>query len=93
MEEIRMRNYMEDIVQDMLPSVLDRIDMCRCERCKMDIFANVLNKLPPKYVVTRKGQLYTKIASLQHQFDVDIITAITTAAGLVAKYPRHESEK
>jgi competence protein ComFB len=81
---------MEDVVQDMMPNVLKRLDICQCERCCMDILANVLNKLPPKYVVTRKGQLYTKLASLQHQFDVDIITAITTAASIVGANPRHE---
>ena len=92
MSDIRMRNYMEDVVQEMLPAVLKRMDICQCERCLMDITANVLNKLPPKYVVTRRGQLYTKLSSLQYQFDVDIVTAITTAATLIGSNPRHEDD-
>jgi competence protein ComFB len=90
MNDIRMRNYMEDLIQDMMPTVLKQLDICQCERCWMDILANVLNQLPPKYVVTRKGQLYTKLSSLQHQFDVDIIAAITKAASVIGTNPRHD---
>jgi competence protein ComFB len=73
-----------------MPSVLKQLDICKCDRCQLDIFANVLNQLPPKYVVTKKGQLYTKLSSLQHQFDVDIIAAVTKAANLIGGNPRHD---
>ena len=90
MTEVRMKNYMEDCVADMLASVIDELDLCQCERCRLDIMANVLNKLPPKYVVTRKGHLYTKLSAIQAQFDVDIIAAITKAAEIVRARPRHD---
>jgi len=92
MSDVKMKNYMEDCVEDMLPSVLAELNGCRCDRCKMDIMAFVLNKLPPKYVVTRKGHLYTKLSALQTQFDVDIISAITQASNLISTRPRHEEE-
>ena len=92
MSEVKMKNYMEDCVTDMMQGVLSDLIDCHCERCRMDILAHVLNKLPPKYVVTRKGHLYTKLSALQTQFDVDIIAAITQAAAIVAKRPRHEEE-
>ena len=92
MGDIKMKNYMEDCVMDMLPAVLSEVNGCHCERCRMDILAQVLNKLPPKYVVTRKGHLYTKLSTIQQQFDVDIITAITQAAARVSAKPRHEDD-
>jgi competence protein ComFB len=92
MSDVKMRNYMEDCVLDMMPSVLSEIDGCNCERCRMDILAQVLNKLPPKYVVTRKGHLYTKLSTIQAQFDVDIISALTQAAAIVNANPRHSDE-
>ncbi|MDR1665217.1 MAG: late competence development ComFB family protein [Clostridiales bacterium] len=92
MGDIKMKNYMEDCVADIMPSVLAEMNVCRCERCRMDIMAYVLNKLPPKYVVTRKGHLYTKLAAIASQFDVDIITAITQAATIVSSRPRHDEE-
>ena len=90
MADVKIKNYMEDCVSDVMPSVLSQLNVCQCERCRMDILAYVLNKLPPKYVVTKKGHLYTKLAAIQAQFDVDIIAAITKAAAIVGENPRHE---
>jgi len=92
MAEVRIKNYMEDCVSDMLDSVLDEIHSCKCERCRYDITAIALNSLPPKYVVTKRGQLYTKLNALQQQFDVDIIAAITKAAVIVNRNPHHDVE-
>ena len=88
-----IKNYMEDCVDDMLMNMIKNIAFatttCTCEQCKMDIKAIALNALPQKYVVTRKGELYAKISSLQHQFEVDIIAAITRASVIVGRNPRH----
>jgi competence protein ComFB len=90
MSDIRMKNYMEDCVADMMQSVLTDVNCCSCERCRLDIMAYVLNKLPPKYVVTRKGHLYTKLSAIQTQFDVDIVSSIAQAAALISTRPRHD---
>ena len=57
---------------------------------RSDIKAIALNALPQKYVVTRKGELYAKVNTLQNQFEVDIIAAITRASVIVGRNPRHE---
>ena len=92
MAEVRIKNYMEDCVSDMLESVLAEIHSCTCEKCTYDITAIALNSLPSKYVVTRRGQLYARLSTLQQQFDVDIIAAITKAAVIVNRNPRHNAE-
>jgi len=89
MPEVRMKNYMEDCVEDMLPQLMAKLDICQCERCRMDVMAYVLNKLPPKYVVTRKGHLYAKLTTIQTQFEVDIIANVTKAAEIIRANPRH----
>jgi len=85
-----IKNYMEDCVIDQVEEIMKGMEACTCDKCKMDVAAIALNALPPKYVVTRKGQLYTKLSVLQHQFNVDIISAITKAIVLVSERPRHE---
>ena len=85
-----IRNYMEDCIDDMLDGVLGMLHTCTCEKCRCDITAIALNSLPPKYVVTKKGELYTKLKALEQQFDVDIVAAITKAAVIVARNPRHD---
>lgn len=88
-----IKNYMEDCVIDSMAAILKGMNVCSCEKCQMDVAAIALNTLPPKYVVTKKGQLFTKLSVLQQQFDVDIISAITKAAVIVSKKPRHDDEE
>lgn len=86
----QIKNYMEEIVFNQMKDVLTDINMCKCEKCLLDVAAIALNDLPPKYVVTEKGELYTKINALGQQFEVNVVTAITKAAILVKRRPRHE---
>ncbi len=85
-----MKNYMEEIVWSSLDEILKDINMCRCDRCKLDIAAKALNDLPPQYIVTPKGEIYSKINNLIAQFEVDVISAITKAAIIVKRNPNHE---
>ncbi len=85
-----IKNYMEDCVKDMVLPILKRMNCCTCDKCVFDTMAIALNSLPPKYVVTKKGQFYTKLSGLQQQFDVDVISAITKASAIVSKAPRHD---
>jgi competence protein ComFB len=80
---------MEEVVWSALDDILKEINMCRCDRCRIDIVAKALNDLPPKYVVTQKGEIYSKIDNLKTQFEVDVIAAITKAAILVKRNPNH----
>lgn len=89
MDELSFRNYMEELVLRMLPTVMNSMDICKCEQCKMDIVAYALNNLPPKYVVSDKGGIFTRLETMQSQFDADIITAITRGASLVSENIRH----
>ena len=85
-----MKNYMEDIVDDLILPVLKSMNSCVCERCVWDIKAITLNALPAKYIVTKSGSFYAKLEALQNQFEVNIIAEITKASTIVNKYPRHE---
>ena len=90
-ESNEIKNYMEDSVLAAMKQILPGLKMCLCERCWCDIAALALNELPPKYIVTRKGQLYTKLNIFEQQFSVDITTAIIKSAEFVAQRPRHDN--
>jgi len=51
-----------------------------------------LNDLPPQYIVTKRGEIYSKINNLKAQFEVDVISAITKAAILVKRNPNHNTK-
>lgn len=85
----QLKNLMEELVINSLEDVLKDINTCKCETCVTDITAIALNSLPPKYIVTQVGELYSKSDLLRQQFEVDIISAITKAAVIVKRNPRH----
>lgn len=89
-KEMRPKNYMEDVVFHHLDDILKDADCCRCQRCRMDMAAYALNQLPSKYVVTRKGEVYSKLLELQQQFETDVIIALVKAIEVVKKNPRHD---
>ncbi len=85
-----LKNIMEDFVLSMIGEILADTNVCTCELCKLDICAIALNSLPSLYIVTEKGQLFSKTNILIRQFEVDIVAAITNAAAIVKLKPRHE---
>jgi len=89
-EIIRPKNYMEDVVFHHLDSIIAMADCCKCSVCRADIMAYALNHLPSKYVVTPNGEVYSKLAELQQQFQADVVMAIIKAIEVVKKNPRHE---
>jgi len=86
----RLHNYMEDMAQETYEDLLAQGEkFCGCDKCRMDVLAMVLNKLPPKYIVTQKGAAYTKLQSLNMQFKTDVLKEMVKAFAVVAKHPRH----
>ena len=85
-------NYMEYFVQEAMDQVLPGMNICMCDNCLADIAALTLNELPPKYVVTRKGHLYTKLKIFEQQFGVDITTEVMKSAKHISENPRHDTE-
>jgi competence protein ComFB len=86
-----VRNVMEIIVWERIDRVLDGVpNICRCEKCRDDIAAFALNHLKPKYATTHKGEVISKAMSLEPQYYLDVITALTQGAEQVGRNPRHD---
>ncbi|QSQ09395.1 hypothetical protein H0A61_01758 [Koleobacter methoxysyntrophicus] len=87
---MELKNYMEDLVLMKIDEVLKDQKVCRCERCRMDIAAIALNNLPPKYYVTRRGEVYSRATSFNVQFEADVVAAILKAVKQVSGRPHHD---
>lgn len=84
-------NYIEHLVEEQLGEYLNkREDLCKCEKCQLDMKAYTLNKLKPQYIVTDKGYVYQKIEEMRLQYNIDILKTIVEAANVVKKNPRHK---
>ena len=86
-----IRNCTEDVAEQLLDIVFEEYpEACQCEKCRRDIVALALNKLPPHYVSTDKGTVIVKTALWQSQLKIDVLAALTNAVEIVSKDVRHE---
>lgn len=91
---MELYNYMEDIVSDALEALLADKDkenesICKCQKCKLDMVAWALNRLSPKYVVSSKGRVYTKLQQVEIQSKADVTRELTKARQHISKNPQH----
>ncbi len=60
-----LHNVMEDCVEQKLNSVLPQMEQyCRCNKCRRDMEAYALNRLPAKYVSTFRGNVRVYFCAL-----------------------------
>lgn len=85
---IRVINVMEEIVSRVISEYNhQRPGFYHCEQCLADIKAIILNRLKPQYVVSEKGELYSKAGTLARQYMSDIYKELSIAIQLVERDP------
>lgn len=89
-----IKNIMEDIVGECLTEILKdtNIKVCKCQKCISDIMALTLNHVKPKYVSTKKGEIYTRVELQNSQLKVDLMDTIIKSILIVARNPRHNQK-
>lgn len=85
-QKTELVNLMENLVLDKYDSVMARFNCCKCDRCKKDIIALALNKLPPKYAVLKEGEL---VPDVDKQLSSQVLTAMIQSVLQVRANPRH----
>lgn len=90
----RLRNYSEEAVDNLLDNILSKYNnICKCEKCKLDIKAYALNSLKPKYIVSEQGEIYTRaINEIDKQEVINITEYIMKGIDIVSKNPKHWSK-
>lgn len=85
-----LKNHTEIVVQQMLKDYL-RINQlsCYCERCKADIMALALNRLPARYYVSLRGEIMTQWESQALPDQARVMSEVVRAAQQVNGTPSH----
>ena len=91
--KLLVANIMEEIVEAKLDIFLAQVDMCKCDMCRADVLALALNRLPPKYVVSTSGDVYSRLQTTTTQMMAEITVALTSAVEMVSRRPRHPPEE
>lgn len=85
---------MEGLVNLMEQTVLDKIDQlwverdcCKCEKCRMDVAAYALNRLPAQYVRSLKGNVFYRFEANQIQRDIEVTVEVSKGMEIVGNAP------
>lgn len=85
-------NVMELMVDSNLLEVMQQEGCCTCERCVMDARALILNKIPPKYVVTDAGQAFEECRQTAVQNRVSLYQCMLESVHKVKESPHHDDK-
>ena len=86
---MKLLNLMEQVVGQAIDDIKNYYDFCDCPVCRNDITAMSLNKLPPRYVVTERGESYSRAEMLAMQESLDVVSVVMAAIKKVEQNPRH----
>lgn len=86
LETIATINVMENLVLKNVDAVIQRFNVCSCDRCRCDICAYALNALPPRYIVVQPSKIERAENEIPNKLVID---ALIKAAIQVRSTPRH----
>ena len=76
---MNVHNLMEDVTSRLVNSLYEQVKndnsawlTCDCQNCRLDTINYVLNRIPPKYVVSGRGVTHSADAMHDHQIMADI---------------------
>lgn len=99
---MNVHNLMEDVVIKSVNTLYDRVKgenvawlTCDCENCRLDTVSYVLNRIPPKYVVSGRGVTHNAeyLASSQLLADVDSLALEGMRTVSSTKRPFHSENR
>ena len=82
-----MVNITEEIVLRRVDKVIESMNFCKCDSCKMDIIAIALNQLSPQYVVCDPSTIEERVEN--SPLNQQVASVLLKAALAVRKEPRH----
>lgn len=87
-------NLVKLIAEELLPSVMKKVDVPDTEENREDILALTLNAIPTKYVTSDEGKQYAQLINVYRvQYELDIVTTLTKSAIKVKETPRDQVER
>ncbi|HOB28496.1 MAG: late competence development ComFB family protein [Dethiobacteria bacterium] len=85
----KLKNIVEQMVFNTIDELAADHQFCNCPQCRLDIAALALNNLPHHYVVTGKGEAYSRTGWLEMQKSLDVVSEVFAAIKVVQDKPRH----
>ena len=99
---MNVHNLMEDIVSQAVNKLYEQVMQakaswltCDCENCRLDTISYVLNRIPPRYVVSGRGVTHSteQLNSSQLKADIEALSMEGMRTVSSTKRPFHSSER
>lgn len=88
-QELILVNVVESLVRGKARELIKTMDMCKCDKCFMDVCAITLNRLKPKYVTTTRGELLSQISTFSSNYQSELMVEVLKALVAVKNSPKH----
>ncbi len=88
-DEFILVNIVEKMTREKIDELIEGIDMCKCEKCRLNACAIALNALPPHYVTTTRGAQLAEIPTIDVNYQANITVEVTKALMTVKMQPLH----
>lgn len=84
-----MKNLQEDVVRREYEQLKGTVpDFCGCDICRDDVLVYALNRLTPRYVAQRTGEVITNVSLESDQPKADVSVVILDGLRRVHSGPR-----
>lgn len=88
-DQLILVNVIEEFVRQKAKETMKEMGACDCETCYLNVCAIALNNLPPKYVTTTRGALFSGITATEIGNASTILVEVTKAVMKVMGNPHH----
>ena len=94
-------NVMQALVEEKVDKCMAEANMCTCPRCRIDVMALALSRLPSKYVVLHSNDtlpmltvFLNPLASGHHanRYSAAVTSQLMAACQRIKENPRHDRE-
>ena len=90
--DVSYLNVMQALVEDKADKYIKTAGVCPCPRCRIDVIALTLSKLPSKYVVLQRSDTVPMLSVYENRYSANVLSQLMAACEIVKKHPRHRTE-
>ncbi len=85
-------NVMQALVEEKVDKCMAEANMCTCPRCRIDVMALTLSRLPSKYVVLHSNDTLPMLTVYANRYSAAVTSQLMAACQRIKENPRHERE-
>lgn len=86
-------NVMQALVEEKVDKCMAEAGMCTCPRCRIDVMALTLSRLPSKYVVLQSNDTLPMLTVYANRYATTITSQLMAACQRIKENPRHSDNE